>query len=247
MSVKVRNLILGEGKVKICVPIMGRDFSELSKEIKALDGLYFDMIEWRADYYGDLSHVSKDVFEVRQLLKDTPLLVTLRTKNEGGLKQVTKEEYSSFYETLLKTDMVDCIDVEAFFDSEIDQKIIACAHKYHVSVILSYHDFHATPDREEILDRLKQMDAMNGDICKIACMPNRVEDVLTLLYVTEEASKQIKKPLITMSMGKLGVVSRIAGETFGSCLSFGCAMKASAPGQINANDLHQIIDVLHCE
>lgn len=245
MSVKVRNVVLGSGKVKICVPVMPKDTDSLESEIKGLNGLYFDVIEWRVDFYDELMQACKDAEKVRGYLKDTPILVTLRTDAEGGNKKVTNEEYVSFYESMINTGMIDLIDVEVMQDKTAVQRIVSYAHAHDVKVIMSNHDFHATPDQKEIVRRLQYMDTMQGDICKIACMPTCAEDVLTLLSATHAAAKMTEKPLITMAMGKLGVVSRLSGETFGSCLSFGCAEKASAPGQINANDLHHIIDVLH--
>ena len=46
-------------------------------------------------------------------------------------------------------------------------------------------------------------------------------------------------------MGKLGVISRISGELFGSALTFGSAKKASAPGQLEVTALQQILQILH--
>jgi len=48
-----------------------------------------------------------------------------------------------------------------------------------------------------------------------------------------------------MSMAGTGVISRLAGEAFGSALTFGAATKASAPGQIPVNELKQVLDILH--
>jgi 3-dehydroquinate dehydratase-1 len=48
-----------------------------------------------------------------------------------------------------------------------------------------------------------------------------------------------------MSMGSLGMISRISGELFGSALTFGSAKKASAPGQLEAEQLHKILHLLH--
>jgi 3-dehydroquinate dehydratase-1 len=87
----------------------------------------------------------------------------------------------------------------------------------------------------------------DGDILKIAVMPNCAEDVLILL----DAARTMKEgysdcPLIAISMGGKGIVSRISGEIFGSDLTFGASVKASAPGQIPAGDLRKIIQLLHC-
>ena len=87
---------------------------------------------------------------------------------------------------------------------------------------------------------------MGMDVAKIAVMPQSEKDVLILLEATSEM-KQLhpETPVITMSMGKLGVISRIAGEVFGSALTFGTAGSASAPGQIPAEELKTMLEVLH--
>ncbi len=51
--------------------------------------------------------------------------------------------------------------------------------------------------------------------------------------------------IITMSMAKTGVISRLAGEVFGSAATFGAVKKASAPGQISVNDLRTVLTILH--
>jgi 3-dehydroquinate dehydratase-1 len=52
-------------------------------------------------------------------------------------------------------------------------------------------------------------------------------------------------PAVTMSMGPLGAVSRVAGETFGSCLTFGTVGESSAPGQLDAAGLRATLELLH--
>ena len=77
-------------------------------------------------------------------------------------------------------------------------------------------------------------------------MPQNKKDVLTLLAATEEmTSEYADRPIITMSMGGIGVVSRIAGEIFGSAMTFGAATKASAPGQLNVKELADVLEVVH--
>ena len=73
------------------------------------------------------------------------------------------------------------------------------------------------------------MELLGADICKIAVMPQSASDVLELLAATEERARVSDAPLITMSMGKLGAVSRVCGELVGSCLTFGMLESASAP------------------
>ena len=106
------------------------------------------------------------------------------------------------------------------------------------------HDFDATPSQEEIVRRLSLMEEKNADICKIAVMPNSNQDVLTLLQATAEMKSKATRPLITMSMGALGMVSRVSGEVFGSSATFGAAKKASAPGQVPVSVLRDMLENL---
>ena len=61
----------------------------------------------------------------------------------------------------------------------------------------------------------------------------------------EMVEEHTNRPIITMSMAATGVISRLAGEVFGSCLTFGAAKKASAPGQMGVNDLKTVLETLH--
>ena len=80
---------------------------------------------------------------------------------------------------------------------------------------------------------------------KIAVMPGDPGDVLTLLSVSwEMKSRYARQPLIAISMGALGAVSRISGEIFGSAMTFGTAGQASAPGQISVEELQEVHRVI---
>ena len=141
---------------------------------------------------------------------------------------------------------MDLIDVEVFTGDEIVSRIIREAHAAGVKVVASNHDFDKTPDKEDIVGRLRKMQAMDADIPKIAVMPRSKRDVLTLLAATEEmATDYADRPIITMSMSGTGVISRLCGEVFGSALTFGAAAKASAPGQMGVEDLSTVLGLLH--
>ena len=87
---------------------------------------------------------------------------------------------------------------------------------------------------------------MGCDILKIAVMPNSKQDVLTLLSATEEMYRaHAHQPLVTMSMGGQGVISRLCGEVFGSSMTFGAVGQTSAPGQIPMERLNSMLEMLH--
>ncbi|MCR5467466.1 MAG: type I 3-dehydroquinate dehydratase [Lachnospiraceae bacterium] len=252
-SVSVKNLMIGEGIPKICVPITGRNISEIKNQFNNVDFRTADLIEWRADFFDDV--FDKDaVREAMGIMVETsvgdnschPLLVTFRTKNEGGEKSISPAEYVSFYENVIDSGLADLIDLELFFYKESVNQLLIHAHEKNVKVIMSNHDFEKTPEKSEILSRLISMQSLGADITKIAVMPQSTADVITLLDATREMHElHADRPLITMSMGKLGVISRISGELFGSAITFGAVGSTSAPGQMDAINLKAVLEILH--
>ena len=247
--VKVRNTVIGEGMPKICVPIVGVTKEAILDEARAITKLPADVVEWRIDWFENVFDIAKlvDVLkDLREVLGDMPLLMTFRTSKEGGEKAIEDEVYADINIRAAQTGYVDLVDVEVFTGDEIVKKIIEGAHAAGVKVVASNHDFFKTPDKDDIVRRLRKMQDLGADIPKIAVMPQNKKDVLTLLAATEEmANEYADRPIITMSMAGTGVISRLAGEVFGSALTFGAAAKASAPGQMGVEDLKQILTLLH--
>ncbi len=136
------------------------------------------------------------------------------------------------------------VQAEPAPDRRLLEPVISFAQARGCRVILSSHDFQRTPPGDELLRRLSLMEALGADLAKAAVMPNCGQDVLTLLSATRTAADTLSCPVITMSMGKLGAVSRVSGALTGSCLTFGTAGEASAPGQLPAGILKQILDAL---
>ena len=248
-TVKVRNIEIGSGVPKICVPIVGVTKDEIIAEAKTFDSIPVDVVEWRVDWFEGVFEFDKveDVLkDLREALGETPILFTFRTSKEGGEKVIEAQPYKELNIAAAKTGYVDLVDVEAFTGDDVVKTIIDAAHEAGVKVIASNHDFFKTPEKEEIIRRLRMMQDFGADIPKMAVMPTCKQDVLTLLSATLEMSeKYADRPIITMSMAGTGVVSRLTGETFGSALTFGAASKASAPGQVGVHELKQVLDIIH--
>ena len=248
-TVKIRDVEIGAGIPKICVPIVGVTKKDILEQAKALQTLPVDVVEWRIDWFEgvfDFDALVDALTELRAALGTLPLLMTFRTSKEGGEKAIDAEAYAELNIKAAQTGLVDLIDVEVFTGDEIVSRIIREAHAAGVKVVASNHDFDKTPDKEDIVGRLRKMQAMDADIPKIAVMPRSKRDVLTLMAATEEmATDYADRPIITMSMSGTGVISRLCGEVFGSALTFGAAAKASAPGQMGVEDLSTVLGLLH--
>ena len=245
----VKNCRIGEGRVKIIVPIVGATQQAILAEAATFHDIPVDVVEWRIDWYEDgccAQKVIETAALLQQTLGDIPLLCTFRTSKEGGERAIEPQAYAQLLKDVCASGTVDMIDVEIFTGDAIVADVIAAAHAAGVKVIASNHDFHKTPSRSDIVYRLRKMQDMGADIPKIAVMPQSKKDVLTLLAATEEmATDFADRPIITMSMGGLGVISRLVGESMGSAMTFGAASRASAPGQIGVKALDGVLEVIH--
>lgn len=245
-TVTVGNVTLGEGRPKIIVPLVGKTADSILEAAEQARDLDCDLIEWRIDFYEEVATPQKVAalsHQVKQAVQK-PLLVTFRTKKEGGELELPDDQYFAIYKEVLTQGAADLLDLELFMPAEEVASTIELAHENGVKVVMCNHDFDATPSQEEIVRRLSLMEEKGADICKIAVMPQSNKDVLTLLAATAEMKEKATRPLITMSMGALGMVSRVSGEAFGSAATFGAAKQASAPGQVPVSVLREILATL---
>ncbi|MFC6840724.1 type I 3-dehydroquinate dehydratase [Xanthomonas theicola] len=245
----VRGVRIGEGAPKTIVPITAATADEaLAQAARIAANADTDIAEWRIDYLDialDRKALARLGPQVAKALHGKPLLLTFRTKAEGGAKPIADADYGKLYATLLKTRFADLLDVEMFRDAAVVQALVAQAHAAGVAVVMSSHDFERTPDTAEIVARLQRQQALGADVLKIAVMPHDAGDVLKLLDATWQLRRRNDRPLLTMAMGGTGVVSRLSGETFGQVLTFGMLGKASAPGQVEVGRLREVLDTIH--
>lgn len=246
--VTVKDKRIGSGRPCVCVPVMEHEKKGIIDEIIALTKSPADIIEWRVDAFSDYLNFNevRDVLQtVAPYLENKVFLYTFRTKLQGGFGDVTAEQLDDIHDIAAESGVVDLLDLEFFAEEFPVIKILHLQEKG-VKVVASHHDFEETPERDVMKMILERMCAGNADIVKIAVMPQKEEDVLSLLSVTSEFYKENPDtPIISMSMGKLGMISRLCGETFGSCVTFAANKETSAPGQMSMNKVVEIIDFLH--
>ena len=242
---QIKNKIFGEGRPLVCVPVMATTKDEILQDVTQLVEEGIDIVEWRVDAFENVQSLNaiRDVLQaLNSIVENTVLLFTFRSKEQGGLLSLPYEKIYDLHQVAAESKVVDLIDVEYFQSENIDKEIRAL-QKMGAKVVTSHHDFYETPSEEVIFMLLEQMRHSNADVVKLAVMPNHTDDVLRLLEETSHFHKRYpNQPLVTMSMGKMGRISRIAGEVFGSCVTFGAGKKASAPGQIPVDDLRKILD-----
>lgn len=232
-----------EGEPKICVPIVGKTILELLEEARVAQQSNCDLIEWRVDYYqaAENKEVVVKTLEDLKLLVKKPILVTFRTVMEGGTAWFGEEAYHSLMREVIHSELADYIDLELFLGDELIGELCQYAHKHGVQVVISNHDFKKTPPKQELVNRIQKMHDLGADLPKIAVMPQNEMDVLKLMCATRECIDELHiTPIITMAMGQLGMITRIHGKLFGSAMTFATTGQASAPGQLEIEQLQRI-------
>ena len=247
--VDIRGCRIGEGRPKVILPIVERAEAAILEKAAQFSTLPADCVEWRVDHFDDArtpGAVARCLAKLQVALKDKLLLVTFRTKTEGGEQALSHPEYLAFLSLILDTDCADLLDIEFFTAGADLPKLVEQAHSAGAAVVCSSHDFHKTPPRAELVRRMVAMQQAGADLPKVAVMPQSRTDVLELLAATAEmADQHPETPVITMSMGALGAVSRLAGEAFGSAMTFANPGQASAPGQVSLDIVNEVLDALH--
>lgn len=246
---QIRGVSIGEGKPKIVVPIIESTLESIIERAKIMMTLPVDLVEWRSDAFEQVLDTEK-TYEALQALRaeieDTPLIFSFRTVREGGMREITMTQYTQVNSNAARSGLVDLIDLELISCQEVAHDNIKAVHDNGVLVMGSYHNFSSTPEKEVMIRMLMRMQDMGADIAKIAVMPNSAEDLLTLLNATfETAIKYGNRPIVTTAMSPAGLLSRLAGEVFGSSMTYGAVGKATAPGQIDVNLLKDVLDLLH--
>ena len=223
--------------MKLVVSIMPRNI----EEVQAIDVTRYedaDIIEWRADFLPKeaILQVAPAIFEK---FAGRELVFTLRTRAEGGQIELSSEEYVQIIKEVAQLYQPDYIDFEYFNYKDVFDQMLDFPN-----LVLSYHNFQETP--ENLMEILSELTSLNPKVVKIAVMANTEQDVLDLMNFTRGfKTLNPEQEYVTISMGKVGKVSRITSDVTGSSWSFASLDEASAPGQISLSSMKKIRELLN--
>ena len=169
------------------------------------------------------------------------IVFTIRTTREGGRLELTDAEYVALIKDVAAIYSPDYIDFEYFTRKAVFDQMLEFSN-----LVLSYHNFEETP--ENLMALLSEMANLTPRVVKVAVMPKHEQDVIDLMNFTRGFKAfNPEQEFVTMSMGKLGRLSRFAGDLIGSSWTFASLDNASAPGQISLADMRRIREVLDAD
>lgn len=94
--VNVKNVAIGEGMTKICVPLVAPTDYDVDYQLRIIAKSEPDMVEFRADMYEkcfDREALMKTLAKIHDKLGQFPIIFTFRTKGEGGCMEATLSQY----------------------------------------------------------------------------------------------------------------------------------------------------------
>jgi 3-dehydroquinate dehydratase-1 len=233
----------------ICTPLVGETKQRLLAEATSIVGTKKpDALEWRVDHFKAIADTAA-VLDTARALRDVagtlPIIFTCRSAAEGGHRvPLGQSQIVDLHEAMSESRLVEFVDFELGNDPDHVRRVRERTHSHEVRLILSYHNTSFTPGVEFMVDRFLEAERLGADVAMVQVKPRNRADVLRLLAATMEADDKTRIPLISMSVGPLGSVTRMVGGLFGSSLSFAVGEKASAPGQIPIGDLVTVFDIL---
>ena len=236
---------LGSGRFPtICTPLVGRTREQVLAELALVVPKQPDLLEWRVDFFQDIGNTAAVLAmaaEIRQAANGIPVLFTRRSIREGG-EPIALDEAGvvALTQAICAHRLAELVDFEMNSNPADIAQVRAATREAGIALILSFHNFHYTPSQREICQRFEQAQQLGADVAKVAVMPQRLEDVLAVLGATLESSQALDIPLISMSMGGYGSLTRLFGGVFGSAMSFAVGATASAPGQVPIEDMNTI-------
>ena len=219
---------------KVCLALSGDTIDDMLAiaESMARDNPF---LEFRLDYLKQPLAALPKIHRFLETHQYVNAVGTCRRVENGGR---FKGSLASQLEVLTKAHAAGCQIVDLEIQSALKAKREAIARlRSRAGLIVSFHDFRATRNLDETLEKMLKVPA---DFYKVVSTATTLSDNVTMMKFLQTQSD--KHALIGLCMGEQGIISRVLSVRAGSVFTFGAvsADLKTAPGQISAGDLRSI-------
>lgn len=170
-----------------------------------------------------------------------PILITNRPMWEGGQFGGSEELRIEMLCQAMEVGVA-YVDIELATAPAMRDRVLAVAGRHGVRVIVSSHDFAATPPLPQLREVLQRMIATGADIGKIVTTATTTTETLRILSLHLDA-QAAGFPLSAFVMGEAGRISRLATLYLGGYMTYAAPdeLQATAPGQLTAKQLDRLV------
>lgn len=218
---------------KTCVSIGASSPAKLKSDlIKALNKS--DYAELRLDFLKPIQ-IPNFLNSVKAHLQRC--ICTLRPKSEGGKFSGTEKERISILKLVAEFDPY-LLDVE--YNTLKNKELYRFFKTNKVNLLVSWHDFSKTPNKEFLKNMVKKMSRFSKNI-KIVTTAQAIDDTLRILALYRQ--KPTSTNLVAFAMGDYGRMSRILCTRLGSPFTYVSLGKPIAPGQFSIEEMRSIFSL----
>lgn len=215
---------------KICSIVEGSTLPEFIRNMEKLKHKS-DMVELRTDF---IKGMKADY--VKQLKLKGTSIFTCRSVREGGnfsgpyseQEAILKAAFSGGYTY-----------VDVAYDNPIIDELTPEQRK---KLLISYHNFKATPASIELMAIIERMRENNPAIIKIATMVKKTNDMFSLVEILRQ--KRGKEKLVVIGMGEDGRLTRVMFPMMGSYLIYVSESTKLVSGIMTQKEIESIYKIV---
>lgn len=245
MEVKI-NMMSGlslQNNFDLCYPILEKDLFGVCNKINSTLDNRVSIYELRIDYLlNNGININDIIIGINDLIKCFPnkkFIVTIRTKSEGGVIELSLDEYFTYIKMILTELNATYVDVEyKYYILGIDSfnTLIESAKS---KVILSKHVFDNKFSRSKCEKIINKLIEGKGSIVKLATMVSTKDELFSFMNIAKKNASELKinnKDAIFIAMGAMGRLSRVYPEYTNTRIVFINAYdKSNTLGQYSLN------------
>ncbi len=219
---------------KVCLALSGDSIEDMiaTAESMARDNPF---VEFRLDYLKQPAAALPKIHRFLDTHSYITAIATCRRAENGGK---FKGSLAAQLEVLTKAHAAGCQLVDLEIQSALKAKPDVIARlRNRAGLILSFHDFKATRNLDDTLEKMLKVPA---DYYKVVSTATTLSDNVTMMKFLQ--TRGDKDALVGLCMGEQGIISRVLSVRAGSVFTFAAinADLKTAPGQVSARDLRNI-------
>ncbi len=186
-------------------------------------------VELRLDWLKDGVELKRFLGKLRVDRPRKCVIATLRRRDASGKYRGTRAEQLKWLKVAAEAGCGWC-DLEVESAEHLDASALRELRKSGARVMISFHDFHATP--RDLRAVVRRLDRCRGDAIKIAAEARTISDGARILEVA-----RARRNVVAVPMGEAGLPERVLALRAGSALAYAATSTATAPGQLSIAEM----------
>jgi len=226
-------------KLCVSVPLFDEELDDIECKIDSLLKESISFIEFRFDYLKEYENLDR-ILETISKYKNQSIY-TLRSADEGGHYSRSESERLILLKKLAVAEPM-LLDLEYNAISK-DNEFADFIDNNNVRILISWHDFAGTPNKEFMVDLIDKMRVYSNYV-KIVTTAKSIDDSINILGLYKLMDSGIN--LVAFSMGELGILSRVLCSIVGnSPFTYAAIERPVAPGQLTIKQMKSIYSLFH--